>query len=82
MRRRVQRWGNSLAVRIPAAVAADCELAEGVSVDVRVDHGRVILVPEPRARRRYTLDELVSGISPKNRHPSVGTGRRTGREAW
>ena len=82
MRRRVQRWGNSLAVRIPASVAEDCALAEGASVEVRVEEGRILLVPEARSRRVYTLEELVSTISRRNRHPSVTSGRRVGREAW
>lgn len=82
MRRRVQRWGNSLAVRIPASVAEDCALVEGTSVEVRVEDGRVLLLPEPQGRRKYTLGELVSRISSKNRHPSVTSGRRVGREAW
>jgi antitoxin MazE len=82
MRRRVQRWGNSLAVRIPASVAEDCALVEGAAVDVRVEDGRVLLVPEVRGRRPYTLGELVSRISRTNRHPSVASGRRVGREVW
>jgi antitoxin MazE len=82
MRRQVQRWGNSLAVRIPASVAEDCALVEGSPVEVRVEDGRILLVPEPRARRKYTLGELVSRISRRNRQPSVASGRRVGREAW
>jgi antitoxin MazE len=82
MRRRVQRWGNSLAVRIPASIAEDCALVEGASVEVRVEDGRVLLVPEAQGRRKYTLEELVSRISKRNRHASVASGRRVGREAW
>lgn len=82
MRRRVQRWGNSLAVRLPASVAEDCALTEGTSVEVRVEEGRVLLVPEARGRRVYTLAELVAKISRRNRHRSVAIGRRVGREAW
>lgn len=82
MRRRVQRWGNSLAVRIPASVAQDCALVEGAAVDVRVDGRRILLVPEARGKRTYTLGELVCKISRTNRHPPVASGRRVGREAW
>jgi antitoxin MazE len=82
MRRQVRRWGNSLAVRIPASVAEDCALVEGSPVEVRVEDGRILLVPEAQTRRRYTLEALVSQISRRNRHPPVASGRRVGREAW
>lgn len=82
MRKRVQRWGNSLAVRIPTSVAEDCALEEGTAVDVRVEAGRVLLVPEASGRRKYTLGELVSRISSANRHRPVTSGRRVGLEVW
>lgn len=82
MRRRIQRWGNSLAVRIPASIAEECALVEGAAVDVHADEGRIMLVPEARGRRAYTLEGLVAGISRRNRHPAVASGRRVGREAW
>jgi len=82
MKRRVQRWGNSLAVRIPAALAEACALHEGTTVEIREDEGRLMLVPEVRERPRYRLEHLVRRITPRNRHRAVKWGGARGREAW
>lgn len=82
MRRNVQRWGNSLAVRIPAAIANECGLAAGTPIDVETDGERVLLVPRQPAPRKHDLRTLVARITPKNRPTPVEFGKRTGREAW
>jgi antitoxin MazE len=82
MRRRIQRWGNSLAVRIPAEIVRACALTEGTELLVKQERGRVVLVPERPTRRKYTLDELVAGISRRNRHAPFDDGRPAGQEAW
>jgi len=82
MRRRVQRWGNSLAVRLPADVARACDLAEGAELDVRHEGGSIVLVLERPRRARYTLRQLVARITPRNRPERVDFGRRAGREIW
>jgi antitoxin MazE len=77
---RIARWGNSLAVRIPKAVAEGAALREGdrVTVDVAED-GSVTLQP---VSRPYGLQELVDGITPENRHEETGWGEARGGEAW
>ncbi len=84
MRRRVQKWGNSLAVRIPAEVARSCALAQGTPLDVRHQAGTVVLVPERRQRRqrRYTLRELVGKITRRNLPERPDFGPPVGREVW
>lgn len=74
------RWGNSLGVRIPKAVAERAGLREGdrVSLDVAGDGALVIRA----ATRRYSLDELVAGITPRNRHDETDWGAPSGRERW
>lgn len=77
---RIAKWGNSLAVRIPLAIAKQASLAEGDSVKLVLDRkGGVILRP---ARRRYELSDLVAQITPKNRHRETGWGRPQGKEPW
>jgi antitoxin MazE len=76
----IQRWGNSLAVRIPKAVARDTRLANGSVVDLTVQEGKVVIEPIPRPK--YRLEDLLQGISKKNIHPSVDTGPAVGREVW
>jgi antitoxin MazE len=76
----IARWGNSLAVRLPKAVAEKAGLSEGDPIDVKVSGtGDIVL---RRTRRRYTLDELVAGITPENRHEEIDFGPPVGKEVW
>jgi antitoxin MazE len=63
MRTQIARWGNSLAVRLPKQVADSAGLGEGASVEVDVVDGVVRLTP---ARPRYSLTELLAGITEDN----------------
>ena len=79
MRVVVSRWGNSLGVRIPRAVAEDARITEGSVVDVRVENGRLVAVPvsdEP------TLDALLAGVTEENLHDEQLADAPRGREAW
>jgi antitoxin MazE len=68
----VSKWGNSLAVRIPQALAKDARLAEGdrLALNLATD-GSIVLRP---ARRKYELRKLVSAITARNRHSENGLG--------
>jgi antitoxin MazE len=81
MRRRVQRWGNSLAVRIPSEIAKACAVCEGTELSVRSDGTEIVLTPEPE-RKRYALAALVRGITKRNRHHAVESRGSVGKEAW
>jgi len=74
------KWGNSLAVRIPQAIVNEARLAEGdrLSFDLTGD-GSIVL----RSRRRkYSLDQLVAAIKPRNRHHETAWGSPKGKEVW
>jgi antitoxin MazE len=75
----VSKWGNSLAVRLPRSVAAEVNVEDGDAVDVTVHEGAIVIRPRPK---RYSIDELVEGITPKNRHGEVDWGKRVGKEVW
>ncbi|MCJ7831953.1 MAG: AbrB/MazE/SpoVT family DNA-binding domain-containing protein, partial [Actinobacteria bacterium] len=45
MRLRVQKWGNSLALRIPAAFARETGIASGAEIDLTLDAGRLVITP-------------------------------------
>ncbi len=49
---RVSKWGNSLAIRIPAEVVEALELREGDEVEVRVAGTRSFDVDRDRRRER------------------------------
>lgn len=80
MRTRLQKWGNSLAVRIPQPFAKEASLEENSAVDVSLRNGKLLIVPvrEPE----YSLDDLVSRITKRNLHSEVPTGKSRGNEAW
>ncbi|HEY0777128.1 MAG TPA: AbrB/MazE/SpoVT family DNA-binding domain-containing protein [Gemmatirosa sp.] len=75
----VAKWGNSLGVRIPRALAADARLAEGTAVDLRVENGRLVAVP---VADPVTLGELLAGITPENVHDETFDDAPRGREVW
>lgn len=77
MRTRVQKWGNSLAVRIPKPVAEQIGLEDRAAVEMSVRNGNLILSP---ARPEYSLKDLVQGITPRNKHKETDLGRPVGRE--
>jgi antitoxin MazE len=77
---RVSKWGNSLAVRIPLAIARQASLGEGDCVRLTLDRaGAIVLRP---ARRTYKLADLVSRITPRNRHGETDWGSPAGEESW
>ena len=76
----VSKWGNSLAVRIPRAVAKESRLSEGDCLALNLDRDGSIVLRS--ARRRYELAELVSRITPKNRHRETDWGPPQGKESW
>jgi antitoxin MazE len=80
MRMQVQKWGNSLALRIPKPFAEDLGVREGTAVRLSVSKGR--LVAAPIHARKIRLRDLLDGITKGNLHGEVSTGPRVGREVW
>jgi antitoxin MazE len=76
----VKKWGNSAAVRIPAAVMEATHLNLNDAVSLREAHGRIII--EPVRQKAYKLEDLLKGITPENRHYEVDFGPPVGKEAW
>lgn len=79
MRATVRKWGNSAAVRVPAAVMEEARLAIDQAVDIRVEQGRIII--EPIAPPEFSLDRMLAEITPENLHEEVSFGPPVGREA-
>ena len=80
MRATVRKWGNSAAVRIPAAVMRATRLDLDEAVEVREEAGRIVI--EPVRQKTYDLDEMLKGITAKNQHEAVDFGPPMGKEAW
>jgi antitoxin MazE len=79
MQTKVQRWGNSLGVRIPRSFAAEVGFEAGSSVDISVEANSVLIRP---LGRRYSLRELLKKVTARNLHGEVVTGAPVGRESW
>jgi antitoxin MazE len=80
MQTKIQKWGNSLGLRIPKSFAAEAGVEAGSTVDLSVEDGE--LVVRPVRRRKYDLRDLVRAINSKNVHREVETGDAVGREVW
>lgn len=76
----VQKWGNSLGVRIPKPLAQDASLKEGVAVEMIVQNGRLVM--QARKAPQYQLSALLKTIKRNNLHQEVNTGNPIGKEAW
>ena len=76
----IQKWGNSLALRIPQSVARDIRLHQGSVVDMMLVAGKIVV--KPRRQRRYALAQLLRGLTKRNRHAAFDWGGRVGQEAW
>ncbi|MFO0697847.1 MAG: AbrB/MazE/SpoVT family DNA-binding domain-containing protein [Nitrospira sp.] len=79
MKTTAQKWGNSLAIRVPKRVAEEAGLREKDPVEIEVRKGT--LVVRPHLRRVYRLDELLKRITSHNVHEEVDFGGPVGREA-
>jgi antitoxin MazE len=76
----VAKWGHSLAVRIPKAVAEGARLREGDALTLAARKNGVIVMKPSRVA--YNLKDLVAKITPRNRQSETDWGQRVGREAW
>ena len=76
----VKKWGNSAAIRIPASLMQAAHLNLDQAVDVKEEHGRIVIEAEkPKA---FLLQDLLDGITSANLHRPVDTGPVVGREVW
>jgi len=73
----VAKWGASLAIRIPKAIAEQWGVREGSAVEL-VSRGEQVVI----RKRRYDLAEMLERVSPDNLHSEVDFGPPAGREEW
>ncbi|TSA55584.1 MAG: AbrB/MazE/SpoVT family DNA-binding domain-containing protein [Dehalococcoidia bacterium] len=80
MRTRIQKWGNSLALRIPKSFAVEVGLEKETDVDVTLADGKLVITPvvEPG----LNLEQLLAKVTGENLHHEVDTGRAAGKETW
>ncbi|MFO7682195.1 MAG: AbrB/MazE/SpoVT family DNA-binding domain-containing protein [Chloroflexota bacterium] len=79
MEARVQKWGNSLAIRIPKPYALEIGLEQNSLVTVSIEDGRLFLEP---VQPTYSLEDLLAAVTEDNLHSEVETGAAVGNEVW
>lgn len=75
----VVKWGNSSAVRLPAAALKEARIGLGDRLELKTEDGKIVLEP---TQREYRIEDLLVGIDESNRHAAVDFGTPVGREAW
>ena len=80
MKTRVQKWGNSLALRIPKYFATEAGLQRETSVEVSLANGKLVI--NPIAEPKPTLKQLLAKVTKRNLHHEVDTGAAAGNETW
>jgi antitoxin MazE len=80
MKTRVQKWGNSLALRIPKSFADEVGLQKETSVEISLADGKLVIAPV--ARPKPTLKQLLAKITKDNLHHEFDTGPAVGKEIW
>ncbi len=79
MRVTVQKWGTSLALRIPKAFASQTKIRENKFVDLTLEGGRIFIEP---SKDKLTLKDLVDKIDESNLHGEFDFGEPVGNEKW
>ena len=74
----IQKWGNSLGLRIPSVVAKDLSLENGSEVELLKESDRIVIRPS----KEYRLEDLLEGITDANLHREVDSGSAQGNESW
>ena len=78
---KVSQWGNSLAIRLPQALVSELAIERGVDVELYIeDDGFRVRIPS--APKKFTLEELLAGVTPDNLHNEFDWGAPRGKEAW
>lgn len=78
MKTNLQKWGNSLGIRIPSTLAKKLSLHAGIILEIKIENGLIVLYP-----KKYSLEQMLSQITDENRHTVVWDEDETrGNEEW
>jgi antitoxin MazE len=73
----LSKWGNSLGLRLPRALTTEIGVSEGQKVEIRAEHGRLIIEP---VRKLYSLEQLMENVTPEAMREAWDWGYDVGRE--
>lgn len=77
MRLTIKKWGNSVGVRIPAAILTELQLRADSLVDIQTENGKIIIEP---IETEQSLAQLLAGITEDNLHQEIDMGEPMGNE--
>ncbi len=77
MQTHIQKWGNSLGIRIPMKLSQHLNLKPGSIVDVMLEDDHLVIQP-----KRYQLEEMLAEVTPENCHHEIFTDSIKGKEEW
>ena len=80
MKTRIQKWGNSLALRIPKSFANEVGLEQDSPVELSLKDGKLVIVAATKSK--LTLRRLLAQVTKDNRHSEIDTGPAIGSEVW
>jgi antitoxin MazE len=80
MRATIQKWGNSLALRIPKTYGKELGISESTQVEISIDKSTLVI--RPKKVKKPVLKQLLAMINEKNRHAAIETGPAVGKEVW
>ena len=80
MRTRIQKWGNSLALRIPRSFAVEAGIRQETEVELSQEGKKLVITPIEE--RKYTIESLLTGITKQNLHRETDSGPAAGNEIW
>jgi antitoxin MazE len=81
MQGQIQKWGNSLGVRLPMQLAKQAHLHSGSHVILGIEHDKITIQPSKKPSK-YNLKKMLNGISKKNLHRPVCDDTSKGNEEW
>lgn len=76
----VQKWGNSLAIRLPKAFANQTQIGEGTLVEVKQEDESIII--RPVVKGKYSLKKMLAEVNAKNLHKENKVTEVLGKEVW
>ena len=77
---KVQKWGNSLGLRIPKSYAEEADITDGSQVEISIQDGDLLI--HLVEKRKFDLESLLKQVNEDNLHDEIDTGGPVGDEAW
>ncbi|MHB1394431.1 MAG: AbrB/MazE/SpoVT family DNA-binding domain-containing protein [Clostridia bacterium] len=79
---KVKKWGNSQGIRIPKHILERASIREGDIVEISADEDKIIIFPQKKSLKKYTIGSLFEGYSGEHGAKEVEWGPPVGKEEW